>query len=220
MTKAEIHLLQKASKSGKYTHFALISGQDYCIRPIDDFVKFLSENSEHDFMNYVEESSRFSTRYTLYWPSFLIGRENWQNPIRKIYKFLGGSLFRSLLTRRNPPTKHFSYGSQWWVLRSEVVTWMLDEIQRDPHWLEYYGHSLNADESFFQTLYSVSPFAGQNRPYLTFVDWSDHGASPKTLTSSDYDELREAAESGEKYFARKFDRSVDENIINRLPFTE
>ena len=47
---------------------------------------------------------------------------------------------------------------------------------------------------------------------MRYVDWSGGGASPRTLTSADYEMLLESG----MLFARKFDDSVDADVIERI----
>jgi len=47
------------------------------------------------------------------------------------------------------------------------------------------------------------------------VDWNVDGASPRTLTNADYDTLMQSG----MLFARKFDETVDAQIIHRITGT-
>jgi hypothetical protein len=72
------------------------------------------------------------------------------------------------------------------------------------------------DESFFHTLVLNSPFAKDRKDYLHYIDWSDSGNSPKTLTLKDLDKIV----ASPFLMARKLDFQVDKNlfqiIINRI----
>ena len=47
---------------------------------------------------------------------------------------------------------------------------------------------------------------------LRYVDWSAGGRSPRVMTNADYDALKRSG----MLFARKFDESVDGEIIRRI----
>ena len=47
---------------------------------------------------------------------------------------------------------------------------------------------------------------------MRYVDWSGGGASPRVLTSADYDMLMQSG----MLFARKFDDSLDASVIKRI----
>ena len=75
-----------------------------------------------------------------------------------------------------------------------------------------------------QTLVANSPFM-ERRAFMgwddelsatmRYVDWNVDGASPRTLTNADYATLMQSG----MLFARKFDESVDEQIIHRITGT-
>lgn len=67
---------------------------------------------------------------------------------------------------------------------------MLDAVERNPDWINWFDHALNPDECLFQTMFMASPFAGRERPILTYVDWSEGGSSSKVLQTEDLPSLR------------------------------
>lgn len=99
-----------------------------------------------------------------------------------------------MLTRRivrgGCPAGTFYFGSLWWELSDETVAWMLDAVERNPDWINWFDHALNPDECLFQTMFMASPFAGRERPILTYVDWSEGGSSSKVLQTEDLPSLR------------------------------
>ena len=210
--RAEEKLLRTAFSKGDYSHFALISAQDYPLRDMTELLDFLGDNPNRDFIDIIQNDETFQSRYLLYWPDFLIGREKWQRPIRGFYKTIGMAL--PFIQRKVKPASRLYCGSQWWVLRASVVKWMLHELENRDRWISFYSHSLNPDEGLFQTLYMASPFKNDRDSILTYIDWSEHGSSPKTLDVSDLDAMRESG----KFFARKFDLAVDSSVLDFLPF--
>lgn len=74
------------------------------------------------------------------------------------------------------------------------------------------------DEIIFQTLICNSPFKKNivNDNYR-YIDWSDHSkgnnkGNPNLLLTKDYNKII----NSNKFFARKFDNEVDENILNMI----
>jgi hypothetical protein len=57
-----------------------------------------------------------------------------------------------------------------------------------------------------------SPYKDKREDYLHYVDWSEGGNSPKTLTIDDYEKIS----GSDKLMARKFDLTADKKIIERL----
>ena len=68
------------------------------------------------------------------------------------------------------------------------------------------------DESFFHTLVMNSPYVEGVKDYLHYIDWSEDKNSPKTLTIEDLEKIRDSG----KLMARKFDISIDDNIVSCL----
>lgn len=108
----------------------------------------------------------------------------------------------------------FSYyfGSQWWCLNDKTVRWIYDYLHRQPKYIKLFSHSLCPDECFFQTLVMNSPYVDSVKPYLHYIKWEKGKSSPKTLTVSDYEDLKQT----KKYIARKFDIDIDRQILERL----
>lgn len=86
----------------------------------------------------------------------------------------------------------------------------------NPWYEEGYKSSLTPDESFFQTLFMMSPYKNTRHDYLHYIDWSERPGkprnSPNTLTLADYDKMKESG----YLMARKFDMDVDKGIIYKL----
>lgn len=209
MVLATIRLMREASAYDGYTHFVCLSGQHYPSRPVSQLFDLFA-GGDADFVSILPDNYRFISRYLLYYPHWMRGKKPWKKPFRVGYKGLG--LLLPFLQRRDRPAAHFSCGSQWWAMRSEVVKWMLGEIDKNPNWIAYYKNSLIPDEGFFQTLYENSPWAGQNEGILTYIDWSAGGPSPEVLTERDYGAIVES----DKYFARKMDSKKSSTLLNML----
>jgi hypothetical protein len=118
---------------------------------------------------------------------------------------------------RNAPVV-FQKGGVWFSITHELARYIASTM---PQYRAYYKHSSCADEIWLQTLVANSPFM-ERRAFMgwddelsatmRFVDWTGGGASPRTLTSADYDQLMDSG----MLFARKFDDSLDEGIIQKI----
>lgn len=104
------------------------------------------------------------------------------------------------------------FGSMWWCLSRPCLDWAMRFRKTNPHYDGRFRHSETPDESDFQTLVSLSPFAGRVRDSLTYVDWEKGGSHPKILSRED---LPRIAASGQ-YFARKFDWDHDRDLVHSL----
>lgn len=86
----------------------------------------------------------------------------------------------------------------------------------NPWYEEGYKSSLIPDESFFQTLFMMSPYKKTRHNYLHYIDWNSRDGkiqnSPNTLTMADYDVMRNSG----YLMARKFDINLSKEIIEKL----
>jgi len=158
-----------------------------------------------------------------------IGRWHWQKPVHPFFKRLDRRLspvsvkLQKLLgvnRIKNAPVV-FQKGGVWFSITHALACYVVDNM---PRYRAYYRHSSCADEIWLQTLVANSPFM-EKRAFMgwddeltatmRYVDWNVDGASPRTLTSADYDTLMQSG----MLFARKFDEAVDAQIINRITDT-
>ena len=212
--KATLNLLNVAiSKGGGYSHYFLISGQDFPLKSIGKTVRFLNERKDENFID-CALIKRFEKRNDIYFPRMVIGRRIWQKILKGIlvYSTGGWNQTFSIIKRLKPANVQYYFGSQWWCLNDAMVKWIYNFLENYPEYIKLFKHSLCPDECFFQTLVMNSPFANTTKPYLHYIKWEKGKSSLKTLTTIDYEELKKA----EKLIARKFDINVDAEIIERL----
>ena len=198
---------------GGYSHYFLISGQDFPIKSIDEIVDFLRIHEDDNFIE-CSTVTKFEKRNEIYFPSCVIGRKLWQKVIKNLWIYGTGGWNRTFSIFKRKPVDGFSYyfGSQWWCLNDKTARWIYNYLDRQPKYIKLFSHSLCPDECFFQTLVMNSPYADNVKPYLHYIKWENGMSSPKTLTTIDYEELKKT----EKIIARKFDMDVDSEIIERL----
>lgn len=92
------------------------------------------------------------------------------------------------------------------------MNWIFEYLQNNHNYVSYFMHCSTPDESFFQTLVMNSPYKDKREDYLHYVDWSEGGNSPKTLTIDDYEKLK----ASDKLMARKFDANGDKEVMYRI----
>lgn len=211
--KATLNLLNVAISKGGYSHYFLISGQDFPLKSIGKIVRFLNERKDENFID-CALIKRFEKRNDIYFPRMVIGRRIWQKILKGIlvYSTGGWNQTFSIIKRLKPANVQYYFGSQWWCLNDAMVKWIYNFLENYPEYIKLFKHSLCPDECFFQTLVMNSPFANTTKPYLHYIKWEKGKSSLKTLTTIDYEELKKA----EKLIARKFDINVDAEIIERL----
>lgn len=104
------------------------------------------------------------------------------------------------------------FGSMWWCLSRPCLEWAMEFRRTHPAYDRRFHHSETPDESYFQTLVSLSPFAERIRGSLTYVDWDKGGSHPKTLSRGDLPRIQASGQC----FARKFDWDHDRDLVRAL----
>jgi hypothetical protein len=232
LTEAILLSMQWIEQNTEYDWLIYISGQDYPVRPLgaieadlvatkfDGFVyAFLCDDPGHwpkeeglkrYFFRYLD-LPRFPYYYRL--PSILkqslayFRRKLNAKPFVRLLPAHRNRAPKIGLRRLNVPfSKNYPCwgGYNWMTLRRNCVQHILDTCRNDTRLLDFYRHTLVAEESIFQTiLYNNRKLAIENN-CRRYVHWNSnvaHAASPVTIK---LDAIERALSSGAD-FARKFD---------------
>ena len=81
--KATLNLLNAAISRGVYSHYFLISGQDFPLKSIGEIVKFLNEHKNENFTD-CALIKQFEKRNDIYFPRIVVGRRKWQKILKNI----------------------------------------------------------------------------------------------------------------------------------------
>ncbi len=210
--KATLNLLN-ASISRGYSHYFLISGQDFPLRPVEEIVKFFDAHKDDNFIE-CSTVKTFEKRNDIFFPCTVIGRKIWQKILKNILVYATGGWNHtfSMAKRTAPNNVHYFFGSSWWCLNNKTIIWVKAYMEQHPEYQSFFERSLCADECFFQTLVMNSPYASSVKPYLHYIKWEEGKSSPKTLMISDFEDLKNT----DKIIARKFDMDIDRQILERL----
>jgi len=208
MVKAILNGLEEIiNKKIEYTHINLLSGQDYPLKKIEDFEKFLSENQGKSFIkslsiyNEWHDSRERLTKYSL---------GDWKIPAKyRIQKFIN-----FIFPKRKFPSHLEPYGcSSWFVITPICVKYVLDYLKINPKLTNFFKYTWGVDEIVFQTILLNSPLkdtiVNDNLRHIVFENQSPH---PKIFNMSDADTL---VKSG-NFFARKFSINEDSRILDYL----
>ncbi|TVX79122.1 beta-1,6-N-acetylglucosaminyltransferase [Peribacillus simplex] len=211
--EATLELLKAIKcKDEEYAYVHLISGQDFPIKSKDDIQQFFRETGGSQFIEYVDFPSNFLNRVEVYYPKFFFGRGG------KIKKIIRGvynrGVMKTFFKRRTNYLPTLYYGSSWFSITSDCVDYILNFIDKNNEFYNFFKNSFCSDEMFFQTIILNSRFKEKVvNDNLRYIDWYKKGlASPKTLLLEDYSKLINT----NKLFARKFDSRIDSQIILRL----
>ncbi len=208
--RAELSGLRAAVEEGA-SHVVLASGQDYPLAPVGAIDTFMGEHAGTSWTTcaavpvaWLGDRDGGSSRFSF-----------WNMPLR-------GRRLRVPMRRRLPDGLSPYYGHANCVLSADLASWVLDELSRRPSIERFFRYTWTPDELFFPTMAMASPFASHVvSTDLWFTNWSAGGAHPRVFTSTDAPDLVAAARgtgdgAGAKLFARKFDTSVDEGVLDVL----
>ncbi len=209
--QAELLLIRAALEDGQeYLHF--VQGADMALKTPEQmdafFLKyngdiFLDIGGKPDsFANYKVLCKHFLSNSRLFRTNKLVkalnhGCAHLQKPLMK-YKKDYGQLYA---------------GSALWSIPCDFGKYL---IQSESRIKRVYKHSLAADEVFIQTICMNSEYRNRVSSYgaARLIDWKNReGNSPKTFTIADIEELERAIENPNLMFARKFNGSIDMDIV-------
>lgn len=211
---AEMVLLKKATETGKYDYYHLISGEDLPIKTQKEIHAFFDKNKGKEYVEFFKGD--FVDDYRVkYWYPFQekLGRKN----PRFTSMF---ALIQRPFIRRNRGIK-FQKGTNWFSITDDFARYVVSKEE----WVKrVFRKTWCCDEVFLHTLLVGSPFmknvfhhADDGKKYgwdntccMREIDWT-RGA-PYTFRLEDFDMLMKS----EMCFARKFDASVDDKIIDKI----
>ncbi len=209
MVQATLNGFEEIKLSGfKIAHINLLSGQDYPLRPINEFHEFLKQHSDKAFMHCLDVNSEWTeaiSRLEQYHLTYFINFPG---------KYILQKLINKVLPKRSMPENMIAVGrSQWFTITFPQMLYILKKMQDSKSITQFFKFTWAPDEIIFQTILFNSEF----KPYivndnLRHIDWSKKGENPKLLLMEDLPALLGSS----CFFARKFDRNIDEKVLDLI----
>lgn len=222
---AEVQIAAAAAalaRDARWTHFFTLSGQDFPIQPRAAIIARMATAPEASWVSWFDplvephwKNARARLeRYYLEWPWLNrllrvpgLGRRlgallGWKNRLPQLPGF----------RRRWPDFRYFGGSNHVVLSRAACHHLVADPRARAiTRWLR---HSAHANEIIFQSVLLNSPFADRIiNDNLRWIDFPrPDSPNPRTLVAADFDRLV----ASPKLFARKFDDTVDAEILDRL----
>lgn len=216
--KAILELSEKAIKNDHNSYFHLITGHDYPIKDIDQFIEFEKENSNKIFMEYHalpyyawdDGGMDRLSRYNFY--DWMDGRTGWKEQFLK-----KSSKLQMILNLKRGFSTNFPKlygGSTYWSMSRESLSYIFSYMNKNPKYLERFKYSFCSEEIFFQTILVNSTFSSNIvNDNQRFIVWEKrNGNFPANLDSSDYDKIKKS----KALFARKFEYPISETLLTKL----
>jgi hypothetical protein len=183
-----------------FDYAILLTGQDYPIKPRGVIERFFAEHRGKSFMAYSQlPSPSWSPRGGL-------------DRIEYAHWRLYGRHARLPLRRRFPAGLRPFGGGAYWCLTRECIELVSEFVAARPEAVRFFARADIPDELFFQTVIMNSRLADTVvNDNLRYIDWT-RGVRPAILTTDDLPALK----ASPKLFARKFDVTRDERILDLI----
>jgi hypothetical protein len=216
----------RAAYTDRCDYFVLISGQDFPLRPISEIVTFFEASGERSYLlqtpiNQVPHRYHGRDRTDFYTYTVMGRRETCipRGEDISYFNWKGRTLNTALRIvsaprgpRRFPVYAKPYTGHTWWNVSRRAVSYVFDFLTSHPDYRRYHQHTRIPEEIFFTSILAGADYEGElANDSLRYVRWGEQ-LSPLTLT---VDDLPDMLGSG-KLFARKFDSTVDETVLDRL----
>ncbi|MED4965374.1 beta-1,6-N-acetylglucosaminyltransferase [Heyndrickxia coagulans] len=220
---AELNLLKNAVQR-HYSYYHLLSGLDLPLQNQDFIHDFFEKNNGKQFLTYTDHSiykkAKVYERVKYYYhfnhvPYFKLRHILTRAEI-EFQKIIG-------INRWNSNQAELTFGSNWFSINDDLANYIVD----NEDWIrKHFSRTYCSDELFIHTLVSNSTFYDQvyikegvkdqpedKQGNLRYINWWD--GSPYVWKEEDYDYLVKVRNKG-YLFSRKFDESVDSNIIKKI----
>ncbi len=207
----------------EYDYVLLLTGQDYPLRSNRQLQDFFRESQEKSFMEYfLLPSNRWGDEnggldrinyWHLHWRGSEFAYLKRSRLLRLIPDSIWNLLSRIFHFQRTLPEGFKWYGgSAYWCLSRACIEYVDEFVRNNRDFVQFFEHAKIAEETFFQTVLLNSPLKDQIiDDNLRFIDWSD-SRHPAILKEVDFERFFDSS----KLFARKFDISKDEAVLNMI----
>jgi hypothetical protein len=180
----------------------LMTGQDYPTKPTAEIESFLGGAGGRSFLEY----------FPLPWRHWAVEGGGYDR-LRYPYLQLGRRILRVPMRRRLPRWLTPFGGAAYWVLSRPCLDYVRGFVRDNPRFVRFFRTVRCPDELFFQTILLNSPLTESLvNDYLWFTEWNPASSNPNVLTEQHIDTLAGSS----KLFARKFDTTVDEAILDLI----
>lgn len=210
--EATLNLLEEVKRANKeYDYVSFISGQCYPLKSNRFIQQYLEQNKGKEFIEYnkLNDCDLFRLKcYNFFRESKYI-RTLWMrifdNILRRVQK--------PFIRRKNLKNLSLYHGSQWWTITYDCSLFILNYLKENPWYINDFKYTLCPDEHFFQILIMNSSYAEKvENNNLRYINWKRPANSPEVIVEKDLEKLQKS----NKLIARKFDISIDKDIIRYI----
>ncbi len=219
--EAQIKLLRNAITNKSNDYFILLYGSDYPVRSQAHIQKYLGQQKK-EHINIVKMPEAGKTLDRIQY--FRVLEANRNDSLLGLTKRALNHSIRILDIKRELPRKyrHMTLfgGSSWWVLSRECIKYILEYIDDNPEFVNFWKHTLIPDETFFHTIIGNSKFMDRVKPNVMYTNWIKGESNPRIISEKDFPILKKGTFTNDFgthdiLFARKFDDNSS-SIIEKI----
>ncbi len=216
--RAILLLMRKALLHNELEYFHLITGSDYPIPTLQEFKAFCESHSNENYLEYFPlprkawDSEGGLERVRYYWLQQWLLKANGCSPGYWITTWF------VKIQRKTGLRRHFTHfgghlfgGGTYWSVSRQAIEQAMNYLDTNPDYLRRFRFTKIAEEICLPTLW-VNSGINLTNDSLRYIDWSDNGHSPRTLTMQDYEAIRASG----ALFARKLHSKVSDTLIQML----
>ncbi|MCT8340064.1 beta-1,6-N-acetylglucosaminyltransferase [Flavobacteriaceae bacterium TK19130] len=211
-----LHLCELAAKDGGYSHYHLITAQDFPIQSLDYFFELLPASSTKSYLEYFpmpadcwnEGGMDRIERFNLY---DVLNAKKHHGLIQQLKKYQKKLGIKRPIAASLPPLYG---GSTYWSLSHAAILKVLDHTRKQPALLKRMKHTFCSEEFYFQTILCNSELLPTlEKDNKRYIDWTErYGSNPAILDETDYEPILES----KALFARKFDKKHSQSLWHQL----
>lgn len=202
------------------THVVLLSGQDYPIACQQDIRGFFQRQMGRTFMfakpagQPAAEGQLLATNEDWWWNGNDGHLRRWHYRLPHKWGALPNRLTPFVPLRRLPSGLIPHQGSAFWAMDAHTAAYVLTYLDDRPAVGRFFSRSYIPDENIFQMIVMSGPRSTcVAQDDLHFIRWQPvHRTHPEVLRARDADAMLQSS----KLFARKFDTSLDSEVLDLL----
>jgi hypothetical protein len=206
-------LLLSEAHNKKYERYILISGQDLPLKTNEEINIFFNNNNfEYIEIDKIPRKDGWPDMNRLaHYHQNCKYRGN-EDKYKIFYRIQRKIL--NIISKYKPRKLEYDFygGANWINLTKECVERIFEYLKSDTKYINRYKWTRCTDEIFFQTIIHQINDLNIKNDSLRYIDGESGPEYPRTLRINDYEKIM----STENLFARKFDETVDMEIINKI----
>lgn len=205
----------------EFDYVVHLSGQDYPIKTNKEFQDFLATQKPKSMLQYypipypghphIDDSINYWHFYLFRWHIIFPKQNTFSN---QMLNRIWNAAVKNIKLHPRLPYGFSPYcGPAYWCLHFDCIEYIYNFLKKHKLYYHFFRFVQYPDEFFFHTLLANSPLADRlQNQRLVYLDFSSKNAHPAILTMYDLD----AVLSSNKFFARKFDSTIDCSVLDLI----